>query len=97
MSVCKTKYCDYCHSDVTNGQRWVRRKTFSTRADTQGPAYHYYHAEPLAGLHESCWEKHQIEIEVVSPFSIPATTRNHAVLPSFAKDSVAIHYVSGRR
>ncbi len=32
MSVCKTKYCDYCHSDVTNSQKMGAPNTFSALA-----------------------------------------------------------------
>jgi hypothetical protein len=57
------KYCDYCHSSVVTGQRWVREKISNPRPDSWGPTYRHYHAEPFAGEEGSCWEKHQMEKE----------------------------------
>jgi hypothetical protein len=62
--VYNVKYCDYCHSSVAEGQRWVREKVYNPRFDSQDPAYHHYHAEPFVGQEGSCWEKHQMEKEV---------------------------------
>jgi hypothetical protein len=59
-----TRYCDYCRSSVTSGQRWVREKIYDPRPDSLDLAYHHYHAEPFVGQEGSCWEKHQMEREI---------------------------------
>ena len=56
--------CDYCHSSIVSGQRWVREKIYDPVHDSYDPRYHRYHAEPFAGQPESCWEKHEMEREV---------------------------------
>jgi hypothetical protein len=56
--------CHYCHSPIGSGQRWVREKIYDP-AHHDDPSYHRYHAEPFAGHEESCWEKHEMEREIV--------------------------------
>jgi len=56
------KQCDYCCSSIVSGQRWVREKLYNPGLD---PLYHYYHAEPFVGQDGSCWEKHEMEREIV--------------------------------
>jgi hypothetical protein len=57
--------CDYCHSSIGSGQRWVREKIYDPAHHERDPSYHRYHAEPFAGHEESCWEKHEMEREIV--------------------------------
>lgn len=56
--------CDYCHSSIASGQRWVREKIHDPAHRGHDPSYRRYHAEPFAGHEESCWEKHEMEREV---------------------------------
>jgi len=58
------KYCDYCHSSVAAGQRWVREKISSSRLDSGDWTYRHYHAELFVGEEGSCWEKHQMDKEI---------------------------------
>ena len=56
--------CDYCHTSIGSGQRWVRQKIYDPTHDGHDPSYRRYHAEPFAGHEESCWEKHEMEREI---------------------------------
>jgi hypothetical protein len=56
--------CAYCRSSIVSGQRWVREKIYDSALDGRTPDYHRYHAEPLCGQQESCWEKHEMEREI---------------------------------
>ena len=56
--------CDYCHSSIISGQRWVREKTYDPAFDGRVRSYHHYHAEPFAEQQGSYWEKHEMEREV---------------------------------
>lgn len=58
------RFCDYCHSSILAGERWVREKIYSAQSRNQDPAYRYFHAEPLGGEEESCWEKRQLQREI---------------------------------
>jgi hypothetical protein len=71
MIVCFANQCDYCRSSIVPGQRWVREKIYDATLNGRDPSYHRYHAEPFAGQEASCWEKHQMELEI-------ARTRAHA-------------------
>ena len=64
MIVCELRHCNYCHSSIIAGQRWVRQKIYSPCLDSREVAYLHYHAEPFFGQGESCWEKHQVEREL---------------------------------
>jgi hypothetical protein len=57
--------CNYCHSSIIQGQRWVREKIYDPALDGRVPSYHHYHVEPFAEQEGSCWEKHEIERESV--------------------------------
>jgi hypothetical protein len=58
------KYCDFCQSAATAGQRWVREKIYNPRSDSRDPAYRHYHAEPFVRQEGSCWEKSQMKREI---------------------------------
>jgi len=60
---CATQ-CAYCHSPIVSGQRWVREKIYDPALNGRDPSYHRYHAELFAGEEASCWEKHQVEMEI---------------------------------
>jgi hypothetical protein len=64
MIVYDVKYCDYCKSSITAGQRWVREKVYAPQSNSQGPKYHHFHLEPFGGQEESCWENYQMEREI---------------------------------
>ena len=55
MIIYVVRHCDYCHSSIGKGQRWVRQKIYSP--SDEAPRYRHYHAEPSQGQSESCWEK----------------------------------------
>ena len=55
--------CAYCQSTITSGHRWVREKIYEPSADN-GPRYRRYHAELFADEELSCWEKHEMELEI---------------------------------
>jgi hypothetical protein len=64
-----TKQCAYCRSPIVPGQRWVREKIYDPGLNGRGdPSYHRYHAEPFDEQEGSCWEKHQIEVEIDRAF-----------------------------
>ena len=42
----------------------MREKIYDPALNGRDPSYHRYHAEPLAGQDGSCWEKHQMELEI---------------------------------
>ena len=65
MIVCCAKQCEYCRSSIVSGQRWVRKKIYDPTLNGHDPSYHYYHAEPFAAQEGSCWEKHEMEREMV--------------------------------
>lgn len=56
--------CEYCHSSIASGQRWVREKIYDPAHDAHAPSYRRYHAEPFVGNAESCWQKHELEREI---------------------------------
>jgi len=39
--------------------------TYGRAPNGTGPSYLRYHAEVFAGQEVSCWEKHQLELEIV--------------------------------
>ena len=65
MIDCFASQCDYCRSAIFSGQRWVREKIYDPALNGRDPSYHRYHAEPFAGQEGSCWEKHEMEREIV--------------------------------
>jgi hypothetical protein len=64
MIVCCTNPCAYCRSPIESGQRWVREKIYDPALKDRDASYLRYHAEPFAGQHESCWERHQLQQEL---------------------------------
>ena len=56
--------CAYCHSPIVSGQRWARQKIYDPTLNGLDPSYRRYHAESFAGQQATCWEKHQIEMEI---------------------------------
>jgi hypothetical protein len=59
-----TTDCAYCRSSIGPEQRWVRQKIYDPELNGSEPRYYRYHAEPFAGQNESCWDKHQMELEL---------------------------------
>jgi len=65
MNDCFASQCDYCRSSIGSGQRWVREKIYDPALNRRDPSYHCYHAEPFEGQEGSCWEKHEMEREIL--------------------------------
>ena len=65
MIDCFASQCAYCRSSIASGQRWVREKIYDPALNSHDPSYHCYHAEPFEGQEGSCWEKHEMEREIV--------------------------------
>ncbi len=65
MIDCFASQCRYCRSSIVSGQRWVREKIYDAALNSPDPSYHCYHAEPFEGQEGSCWEKHEMEREIV--------------------------------
>jgi len=65
MIDCFGSQCDYCRSSIASGQRWVREKIYDPALNSRDPSYHCYHADPFEGQQGSCWEKHEMEREIV--------------------------------
>jgi hypothetical protein len=57
--------CDYCRSSITLGQRWVREKIYDSSLNSRDSSYRCYHAEPFEGQDGSCWERHEMEREML--------------------------------
>jgi hypothetical protein len=55
--------CAHCRSLIASGQRWVREKIYEPSPDN-GPRYRRYHADLLVDEELSCWEKHEMELEI---------------------------------
>jgi hypothetical protein len=64
MIVCCANECAYCRSLITSEQRWVREKIHGSALNGSEPSCHRYHAEPFALQEGSCWEKHQMELDI---------------------------------
>jgi hypothetical protein len=65
MIACYVNQCDYCRSSIVSEQRWVREKIYDPALNGREPSYHRYHSELFAGQEVSCWEKHQMEREII--------------------------------
>ncbi len=65
MFICSTSECAYCQSPIASGQRWVRLKIYEPAPTGNSPRYDRYHADLFAGEEMSCWEKHQMQQEIV--------------------------------
>ena len=61
----RPQQCAYCQSPIDEGNRWVREKIYDSVPNNNGPSYFRYHADLFVGEEISCWEKHQIELEIV--------------------------------
>jgi hypothetical protein len=55
--------CAYCRSAIAPGERWVREKIYEPFA-LNAPRYRRYHADLFAGEELSCWEKHEMELDL---------------------------------
>lgn len=55
--------CAYCRAQIVSGQRWVREKVYNPSSDND-PHYCRYHADLFGDEELSCWEKHEIELEI---------------------------------
>ena len=64
MIVYSADQCDYCHSSIVSGQKWVCEKIYDPALNGREPSYHYYHAEPFSEKDGNCWEKHEMEREM---------------------------------
>jgi hypothetical protein len=59
-----TSGCAYCGSPIGSGHRWVREKIYE-RAPVDGTVnYRRYHADLFPGHELSCWQKHELEVEI---------------------------------
>jgi hypothetical protein len=65
MSITPLNQCAFCRSAIVSGERWVREKIYDSALSGREPSYLRYHAEPCAGQQYSCWEKHQLQQEIV--------------------------------
>ena len=65
MAMSSRDQCAYCRSPVGPGERWIREKIYESVPNGNGPNYFPYHADLFAGEEISCWEKHQMELEIV--------------------------------
>jgi hypothetical protein len=50
--------------EAATQQRWVREKIYDFALNGREPSYNRYHAEPFALQEGSCWEKHQMELDI---------------------------------
>ena len=55
--------CAHCRSLIVSGQRWVREKICEPSTEN-GPRYQRYHADLFHDQELSCWEKHEMELEI---------------------------------
>ena len=64
MFICNSNECAYCRSPIAAGQRWVRVKIYESAYTAGGAQYLRFHADLFAVEEVSCWEKHQMELEI---------------------------------
>ena len=76
MNDCFASYYDYCRSSIVSGQRWVREKIYDPALSSRDPSYHCYHAEPFDGQEGSCWERREMEREMVRTTAYAASREN---------------------
>lgn len=62
-TVIASHQCVYCRAPIVSGQRWVREKIYEPSTDN-GPHYRRYHADLFFAEELSCWEKHQMELDI---------------------------------
>ena len=66
MFICNPPHeCAYCRLPIGLGERWVREKIYEPTLVGQDVHYRRYHAEVFAVGELSCWEKHQLELEIL--------------------------------
>ena len=65
MFISSPHECAYCRSPIASGQRWVREKIYESAPNGDGPSYFRYHADLFDGQEASCWERHQLDLEIV--------------------------------
>jgi hypothetical protein len=65
MVICNSHQCAYCRAPIEPEHRWVREKIYEATPNGDGPRYFRYHADLFVGEEISCWEKHQMELEIV--------------------------------
>ena len=64
MFISGPQECAYCRAPIASGDRWVREKIYESAPNGNGPSYFRYHADLFVGEEVSCWEKHQMELEI---------------------------------
>jgi hypothetical protein len=64
MLICDSQECAYCRAPIESGQPWVREKIYEPTRARHTPRYRRYHADLFAEETLSCWEKHQMELEI---------------------------------
>jgi hypothetical protein len=64
MVTSSPQQCAYCECPIEPGDRWVREKIYESAPNSNGPSYFRYHADLFVGEEISCWEKHQMELEI---------------------------------
>jgi hypothetical protein len=55
--------CAHCRSLIVSGQRWVREKVYEPSTNNS-PHYRRYHVDLFVDQELSCWEKHEMELEI---------------------------------
>ena len=65
MFISSPQECACCRAPIASGDRWVREKIYESAPNGNGPSYFRYHADLFVGQEISCWEKHQMELEIV--------------------------------
>jgi len=56
--------CAYCRTTIASGDRWVREKIYEATPNGDSPRYSRYHADLFTHEELSCWEKHQMELDI---------------------------------
>jgi hypothetical protein len=72
MLICGPQECAYCGAPIEPGERWVREKIYESASNGNDSSYFPYHADLFTSEEISCWEEHQMELE------IPRTTARAA-------------------
>ena len=65
MLISGQQECAYCRAPIESGQPWVREKIYEPTLVGQDARYRRYHADLFAKEALSCWEKHQMELDIV--------------------------------
>jgi len=64
MFISGPQECAYCRAPIASGDRWVREKIYESAPNSNALTYFRYHADLFDGEEISCWEKHQMEVEI---------------------------------